>query len=67
MDASEFAARLVTVAPGKDNVLAAGYTDGEADRFLDEFKCIPREVPLDIETYGDQLLELVRRCGISQK
>ncbi len=65
MDPSEFASKLSELAPEKSKLLSADYGDDEADRFIDTFRCIPRESALGIETHDDGLLELMDGWDIS--
>ncbi len=65
MDANDFVAELAKLAPTREALLAAGRSPEGFEKNWQSFVCKPRLSPLDMETYGDAMLELVRDWDVS--
>lgn len=65
MDTSDFVAELAKLAPPREALLAAGDPPEQFDEYWQSFVCKPRLSPLDMETHGDAMLELVRNWDVS--
>lgn len=65
MEPNEFVSALEKLAPEKRVLLASDYPDDEADEFVKSFTCVPRNTPLDFESHGDALLELIKGWDVS--
>lgn len=65
MDAAEFVSSLEGLAPSHDTLSQCGYSEDEANAFLNTFKCRRRSEELAITTYDDPMLELIRGWDIA--
>jgi hypothetical protein len=65
MNPQQFAESLQRLAPTRSKLAAAGYSDDESEQFIASFVCVRRRFPLDLETHGDDVLQLVREWDVS--
>lgn len=65
MKAADFVRTLKSVAPRRGALLPPLYPDDEADDFVRAFECILRDTPLNLDTYEDEALELIRGWDVS--